>query len=118
QLGEAFADGSGRYRPGSIVDAVNDLPEADPLFADALNAAEQVLPTRWRNSPARLQAFYTLWEYAEAAKIQLGGRREPGAEPPAFELADQEISSLLNQCGIAHTVKDAQALRVRLDAGQ
>jgi hypothetical protein len=118
QLGEAFADGSGRYRPGSVVDAVNDLPETDPLFADALNAAEQVLPTRWRNSPGRLQAFYTLWEYAEAAKIQLGGRRELGAEPPAFELGDQEISSLLNQCGIAHTVKDAGALRVRLDAGQ
>jgi hypothetical protein len=117
QLGEAFADG-GRYKPGSIVDAVNDLPETDPLFADALNAAEQVLPTRWRNNPGRLQAFYTLWEHAEAAKVQVGGRRAPGAEPPAFELGDQEISSLLNQCGIAHTVKDAGALRVRLEAGQ
>src|SRR5262249_10891206 len=118
QLGETFADGSGRYRPGSIVDAVNDLPETDPLFTDALNAAEQVLPTRWRNNPGRLQAFYTLWEHAEAAKIHLGGRREPGAEPPVSELADQELSSWLDQCGIAHTVKDAGALRVRLDAGQ
>jgi hypothetical protein len=118
QLGEAFADGGGRYRPGSIADAVNDLPETDPLFTDALNAAEQVLPTRWRNNPGRLQAFYTLWEHAEAAKTQIGGRRDPGAEPPAYELGDQEISSLLNQCGVAHTVKDAGALRVRLDAGQ
>ncbi len=118
QLGEAFTDAGGRYRPGSILEAVSDLPETDALFTDALNAAEQVLPTRWRNHPGRLQAFYTLWEYAEAAKIQVGGRREPGAEPPAFELGDQEVSSLLNQCGIAHTVKDAGALRVRLDAGQ
>ncbi|MCI0461326.1 MAG: virulence factor SrfB, partial [Gemmataceae bacterium] len=118
QLGEVFTDGSGRYRPGSIVDTVNDLPETDPLFTDALNAAEQVLPTRWRNQPGRLQAFYTLWEHAEAAKIQLGGRREPGAEPPVFELVDQEIGNILNQCGIAHTVKDAGALHVRLDAGQ
>jgi hypothetical protein len=118
QLGEAFVDGSGRYRPGSIVGGVADLPESDPLFADALNAAEQVLPTRWRNHPGRLQAFYTLWDHAEAAKIQLGARREPGAEAAAFELGDQEVSALLGQCGIAHTIKDAGAVRVSLDAGQ
>jgi hypothetical protein len=118
QLGEAFADAGGRYRPGSVLDAASDLPESDPLYADALNAAEQVLPTRWRNNPGRLQAFYTLWEHAEAAKVQVGGRREPGADPPSFELGDQEISSLLSQCGVAHTVKDAGALRVRLDAAQ
>jgi hypothetical protein len=118
QLGEVFVDGSGRYRPGSIVGPVADLAEADPLFADALNAAEQVVPTRWRNHPGRLQAFYTLWDHAEAAKIQLGGRREPGAEAAVFEVGDQEISALLAQCGIAHTVKDAGALRVSLDTGQ
>src|SRR5262249_6905323 len=134
QLGEAFVDGSGRYKAGSIPGFVADLPEADPLVTDALNAAEQVLPTRWRNNPGRLQAFYTLWEHAETAQIQLGGRPltlpsppaggegrvrgEPGAEPPTFELGDQEIGTLLSQCGIAHTINDAGALRVRLDAGQ
>jgi hypothetical protein len=117
QLGEAFVDNSGRYQPGSILGAVADLPETDPLFTDALNAAEQVLPTRWRNNPGRLQAFYTLWEQAEGAKIQLGARREPGAEPTVFELGDADIAALLGQCGIAHTVKDAGALRVNLDAG-
>ena len=64
------------------------LDDADPLFTDALNAAEQVLPTCWRNNAARLQAFYSLWEHAEAAKIKLGGRREPGAEPADFELGE------------------------------
>jgi hypothetical protein len=118
QLGETFVDGSGRYQPGSIFSPVADLPESDPLFADALNAAEQVLPTRWRNHPNRLQAFYTLWEHAETAKIQLGARKDPNAEPPTFDLGDQEISALLGQCGIAHTIKDAGALRVSLDAGQ
>jgi hypothetical protein len=118
QLGEAFVDGNGRYQTGSLFNAVADLPETDPLFSDALNAAEQVLPTRWRNNPARLQAFYTLWEHAEEAKIRLGARREPGAEPAVFELAEQEIVTLLGQCGIAHTVKEPGTLHVALDAGQ
>jgi hypothetical protein len=118
QLGESFVDGNGRYLPGSLFNAVADLPESDPLFADALNAAEQVLPTRWRNNPARLQAFYTLWEHAESAKIKLGARREPGAEPASFELGEQEIGTLLAQCGIAHSVKEPGTLRVALDAGQ
>src|SRR5262249_9969391 len=86
QLGETVVDGTGRFQPGSIFNAVAALPESDPLFTDALNAAEQVLPTRWRNNPARLQAFYTLWEHAEAAKIPLGARQGARAEPAVFEL--------------------------------
>jgi hypothetical protein len=118
QLGEAFVDESGRYKSGSLLNAITELPESDPVFSDALNAAEQVVPTRWRISPSRLQAFYTLWEQAETAKIQLGGKREPGAEPAVFEMTDQDISTLLSQCGVAHTIKDAGALRVTLDASQ
>src|SRR5262249_35441023 len=106
QLGEAFVDPSGRYQPGSLFAAVNDLPATDPLFTDALNAAELVLPTRWRNNPGRLQPFYTLWEFAEAAKIQLGARRGPGAEPEAFELGEPEITTLLGQCGIPFTPRE------------
>jgi hypothetical protein len=118
QLGEAFVDESGRYKSGSLVNSVTELLETDPFFADALNAAEQVVPTRWRIGPSRLQAFYTLWEQAETAKIQLGGRRESGAEAPVFEMTDQDISTLLSQCGMAHTIKDAGALRVTLDVNQ
>src|SRR5262249_8858150 len=118
QLGETCVDGNGRYQPGSIAGPVADLAEADPLFTDALNAAEQVLPTRWRNNPGRLQAFYTLWEHAETAKIQLGGRREAGATPAAFERGAQELGPLPSRCGTAHTNKDAGARRVSLDAGQ
>src|SRR5262249_21256492 len=54
----------------------------------------------------------------EAAKINLGARREPGAEPPVFELGEQEVGTLLGQCGIAHTLKEPGTLRVTLDAGQ
>jgi hypothetical protein len=118
QLGETFVDESGRFQPGSIFNAVADLPESDPLFTDALNAAEQVLPTRWRNNPARLQAFYTLWEHAEAAKIHLGARPVPGAEPAVFELGEQEAGTLLSQGGIAHTFKEPGTFRVTLDTGQ
>jgi hypothetical protein len=126
QLGEAFVDQSGRYQPGSLFAAVSDLPETDPLFTDALNAAELVLPTRWRNNPGRLQAFYSLWEFAEAAKIQLGARGGVGATAPptatgeaeSFELGEQEISALLGQCGIPFTVREPGLLRVSLDAGQ
>jgi hypothetical protein len=114
----AFVDESGKYRPGSIPDAVIELPESDPRFSEALNAAELVLPTRWRNATSRLQVFYSLWEQAEAAKIQLGARRAPGAEPPVFELNEQDVTTLLNQCGIAHSVQEAGTLRVSLDAGQ
>jgi hypothetical protein len=116
QLGEAFVEAGGRYRPGSILGPVTELPETDPLFTDALNAAEQVLPTRWRNHPARLQAFYTLWEHAEAAKIRLGARPDADAGAPTFELGEQDIGTLLDQCGIAHTIKDAGALSVTLEA--
>jgi hypothetical protein len=63
-----------------------------------------------------LQAFYTLWEYAEAAKLQLGSRR--GAEPQSFELGEQEINTLLAQCGIPATVREPGMVRVSLDAGQ
>jgi hypothetical protein len=115
QLGEAFVDGNGRYKVGSILEAVAELPESDALFSDALNAAEQVLPTRWRNNPARLQVFYTLWDHAEAAKIHLGARRPGGEAPPAFELGEQEIGTLLAQCGIAHAVKEPGGLRVSLE---
>jgi hypothetical protein len=118
QLGEAFVDESGRYKPGSLLQAVTELPETDPLFTDALNAAEQVVPTRWRNNPGRLQAFYTLWEHAEAAKIHLGKRQDNGADPPVFEMGDQEVSTLLAQCGVTHVVKDAAAVRATLDAAQ
>jgi hypothetical protein len=126
QLGEAFVDEAGRFKAGALFAAVSELPETDPLFTDALNAAEQVLPTRWRNNPGRLQAFYTLWEYAEAAKIHLGCHgqlaaraTEPaGAERPAFELGEQEVGALLAQCGVPLTPRDPAALRVTLDAGQ
>src|SRR5262249_21735883 len=118
QLGEAFVDSSGRYQPGSLLNAIANLPETDPLFTDALNAAEQVLPTRWRNNPARLQAFYTLWEHAEAAKIHLGARPVPGAEPAVFELGEQEAGTLLSQGGIAHTFTEPGTFRVTLDTGQ
>src|SRR5262249_61443121 len=95
-----------------------ELPEGARLCGDALHAPGQVLPPRGRNTPARLQAFYPLGEHAGAAKIKLGARREPGAEPAAFELGEQEVGTLLGQCGIAHTFREPGTLRMSLDVGQ
>jgi hypothetical protein len=112
QLGEPLVDGNGRYVPGAILDAVANLPRLDPRFTDALQAAELVVPTRWKDDPGRLQAFYTIWEHAEAAKLRLGA---PG-KPEPYALGEKEFVTLLGQCGIPHEVADRDALTLELDA--
>src|SRR5262249_1924414 len=77
-----------------------NLPRLDPQFTDALYAAELVVPTRWKDEPVRLQAFYTIWEHAEAAKLKLGA---PG-KPEPYPLGEKELVTLLGQCGVAHEV--------------
>src|SRR5262245_22177550 len=86
QLGEPFVAGNGQYVPVSILDAVATPPRLAPRCTDALYAAELVVPTRWKDEPARLQAFYTIWEHAETAKLRLGG---PG-KPEPYPLGEKE----------------------------
>ena len=96
--------------------ADNDNLERD---IDVLNAAERVLPTRWQESPSRLQTFYTLWEYAERAKLHLGQKSDrKNNAGSTFVLSEQEISLLLDQSEIEYQVKDPNSLQVELNSQQ
>lgn len=74
-LSERFRDVQDKFVSGSLLLQVlnrqNDGIEGGTA-QEALDIANQVLPTRWANDPAALEPFYELWELAEAAKIQLG----------------------------------------------
>ncbi|MBD2777637.1 hypothetical protein ICL16_37745 [Iningainema sp. BLCCT55] len=85
------------YKQGSLLKCIDkQYPEREPAaYKDALDTAEQVLPTRWKAAPQRLQTFYTLWDYAEDAKITLGK-----SSSLTFTLSEQQISELLRQTGI------------------
>ncbi|MEC4818142.1 MAG: molecular chaperone [Scytonema sp. PMC 1069.18] len=107
----------GKFQPGSLLGYVDrEIREGD-AYKDALNAAEKVLPTRWKYSSARAQAFYTLWEQAEIAKITLGQKREDGHEP-IFVLDGQKISELLQQNDIQLPSKVVDSLSVTITVEQ
>lgn len=96
ELSDRFLN-KGKFQPGKLVACIDQqIPEGE-AYKEALNAAEKVLPTRWKNAPARAQTFYTLWEYAENAKLILGQKREQGLPNPIFVLDGQKISELLAQ---------------------
>lgn len=112
ELPEGFLDGRGRYIQGSlrqrVAEAVSaqDDPEraAHPEHRIALNAVEQILPTRWKDvGEARLQTFYILWDLAEEAKKQLGQRRETGEESGNYLVGAEEVRKLLTQLDPNHT---------------
>jgi hypothetical protein len=108
----------GKFQKGKLLECVdkeNLNPESDPALKDALDDAEKVLPTRWEQDPSRLQTFYTLWEYAESAKLKLGQNSHPDT---TFVLSEQEISELLAQSDIKVTLKDPNNLRVELNRAQ
>ncbi|MBW4496539.1 MAG: virulence factor SrfB [Oscillatoria princeps RMCB-10] len=108
----------GKFQKGKLLECVdkeNPNPESDPALKDALDDAEKVLPTRWEKSPSRLQTFYTLWEFAESAKLKLG---QNSHSDTTFVLSEQEISELLAQSDIKVTLNDPNSLRVELKREQ
>lgn len=114
RLSKKFQE-NGAYKTGSLVSAV-DLPAGADLAkmdSEALTAMELVLPTRWRDAARRLQAFYTLWEHAERAKIFLGGGVDQGGR---FALGGHEVEALVRQTGISFTLSDLDALGISMDA--
>ncbi|MFH7026717.1 MAG: molecular chaperone [Heteroscytonema crispum UTEX LB 1556] len=119
ELNERFLE-HGKFKSGSLLKCLDkENPESDSAaYKDALDTAEKVLPTRWQQSPQRLQTFYTLWEHAEAAKLKLG--QKPPAENSrlTFELPEKEISDLLTQSGIKFQLKDAYSVCVSIDNQQ
>jgi hypothetical protein len=103
--GEKFVK-EGRFISGSLLNAV-DYKKDDPQ-RNELKAAEKILPTHWGMEPPRLQTFYTLWKYAEDAKVELAkGESE-------FVLTAQQITEILDQTQIRYTIDNPNSLVVCL----
>ncbi|MEH1930901.1 molecular chaperone [Nostoc sp.] len=118
ELNERFLE-QGKFKTGSLLKCLDrENPEGDVAYKDALDTAEKVLPTRWQQAPQRLQSFYLLWDYAEAAKLKLG--QKPPAENSllTFTLSEQQISELLTQSAVKLQVKDPNSICVTLDNQQ
>ncbi|AFZ02851.1 hypothetical protein [Calothrix sp. PCC 6303] len=96
ELSDRFLE-NGKFIPGKLLACVDKENREDEAYREALNAAEKVISTRWKNSPARAQTFYTLWEHAEDAKLILGRKRQKDSPEPVYMLNGQKISELLAQ---------------------
>ncbi|MFN6483715.1 MULTISPECIES: molecular chaperone [unclassified Nostoc] len=118
ELNERFLE-QGKFKTGSLLKCLDkENPEGDIAYKDALDTAEKVLPTRWQQAPQRLQSFYILWDYAEAAKLKLGQKPPTENSLLTFTLSEQQISELLTQSAIKLQVKDPNNICVTLDNQQ
>ncbi|MCC5615605.1 molecular chaperone [Nostoc sp. CHAB 5836] len=118
ELNERFLE-QGKFKSGSILKCLDkENPEGDIAYKDALDTAEKVLPTRWQQAPQRLQSFYILWDYAEAAKLKLGQKAPAENSLLTFTLSEQQISELLTQSSIKLQVKDPNSICITLDNQQ
>ena len=117
ELSDRFLD-NGKFLAGSLLACVDKEIREGDAYKDALNAAEKVLPTRWKHSLSRAQTFYTLWEQAENAKITLGQKRQQDAPEPIFVVDGQKISELLQQNDIQLSSEVVDNLSVTLTVQQ
>ncbi|WP_254625677.1 molecular chaperone [Nostoc sp. TCL240-02] len=118
ELNERFLE-QGKFKSGSLLKCLDkENPEGDIAYKDALDTAEKVLPTRWQQAPQRLQLFYILWDYAEAAKLKLGQKPLADNSLLTFTLSEQQISELLTQSSIKLQVKDPNSICITLDNQQ
>jgi len=126
-LSDRFLE-KGKFQGGSLLQCLDkENPESDIVaYKEALDTAEKVLPTRWAQAPQRIQTFYTVWDYAEAAKLKLGQKPPKGNSTDNstassafnFTLAEQEITELLNQCAVKFQSKNPSSLSITLDKQQ
>jgi hypothetical protein len=118
ELNERFLEQS-KFKSGSLLKCLDrENPEGDIAYKDALDTAEKVLPTRWQQAPQRLQSFYILWDYAEAAKLKLGQKPSTDNSLLTFTLSEQQISELLTQSTVKLQVKDPNNICITLDNQQ
>jgi hypothetical protein len=96
ELSDRFLE-NGKFIAGKLLACIDKENREDEAYREALNAAEKVISTRWKNSPARAQTFYTLWEHAEDAKLILGQKRQKDSSEPVFVLNGQKIAEILAQ---------------------
>ena len=118
-LSDRFLE-KGKFQGGSLLQCLDkENPESDIVaYKEALDIAEQVLPTRWQQVPQRLQTFYTMWDYAEKAKLKLGQQPPTDGSALNFTLSEQEISELLKQCAVKFQSKNPSSLTIILDNQQ
>ncbi|MBE9208945.1 virulence factor SrfB [Nostoc sp. LEGE 06077] len=118
ELNERFLD-QGKFKTGSLLKCLDrENPEGDAAYKDALDTAEKVLPTRWQQAPQRLQTFYTLWDYAEAAKLKLGQKAPVENSLLTFTISEQQIAELLTQSAIKYQIINPDTIFVTLDNQQ
>ncbi|MGJ5672697.1 MAG: molecular chaperone [Nostochopsis sp.] len=115
ELSDRFLQ-NGKYQPGSLLACIDNEVREGEAYKEALNDAEKVLPTRWKNAPSRAQTFYTLWEHAEAAKLTLGQKRQT-LDTPLFILDEQKISELLlhNDITLPSSVSDRLNITITVE---
>ncbi|MDM9382731.1 molecular chaperone [Chlorogloeopsis sp. ULAP01] len=116
ELSDRFLENS-KFQKGSLLACVDNEIREGEAYKEALNDAEKVLPTRWKNAPSRAQNFYSLWEYAEAAKITLGQKHNT-PDASVFILDGQKISELLAQHDIYLPSSVIDSLSVTLTVEQ
>ncbi len=92
---------AGAYQPKSLIEHTISCQSSH--HADALELIESLLPTRWKDEPSRAQAFYSLWQHAEDAKIRLGKKHQAGDLEEPFELSTNALQKLLLQFEIETT---------------
>lgn len=92
---------SGAYQRRSLIE--HTLSRQSAHHSDALELIETLLPTRWKDEPSRAQAFYSLWQHAEDAKIHLGKKHQAGDLEEPFELSTSALQKLLMQFEIETT---------------
>jgi hypothetical protein len=111
RLNERFLENN-EYKPGSLLECIDkeEYPERESAayaaYQDALDTAEQVLPTRWKDVPQRLQVFSTLWDHAETAKLELGQKPPKDDSPLTFTLSEEKIIELLKQTEINYIQRE------------
>jgi hypothetical protein len=96
-MSERFRDANDKFVSGSLLlhtlNRQNDGLDGG-TSREALDIANQVLPTRWLDDNSVLEPFYELWEYADAAKLKLGQPAEhEGVD--SFTLTWKQIQKLV-----------------------
>ena len=118
-LNPRFCDSNGKFQSGSILSCVDrETLEGDSAYTDALEATESVISTRWIKEPSRLGTFYTLWEYAEEAKIALGKKLQIEDNLPSLFVLPWEKISALFKSEVEFQVADIDSLSVTLNHQQ
>jgi len=115
KLPSKFLDKDRRFKPGSLLACVDNVEAQsaayDEDYIQALDVAEQIVPTRWADSPQLLRSFYAIWEHAEAAKIHLG----KSETSTAYDIRPEQVGAILKAAGYHSSSNRGQLPRINID---